>query len=149
MQDIFNKGDNAEIINRIRKINNDSRSLWGKMSAAEMLFHCREPIRVSLGELYIKQGLIGKLFGKIALKQALSNKPFKKGVPTSEEFKPKGSFDLEAEKAKLIEIISSLVNKDPDSIGKNPHPFFGMLTPQQWSLITWKHLDHHLSQFGE
>ena len=113
MHDIYDKEENQKIIERIRKISDDSKALWGKMSAAEMLFHLQEPIRVSLGELKLKQGLMGKLFGKMAMKQVLSDKPFKKGVPTSDEFKPNGNYDLEKEKAKLIEIVSSLVEKSP------------------------------------
>jgi len=148
MHDIYNKEENQKIIERIRKISNDSKALWGKMNAAEMLFHLQEPIRVSLGELKLKQGLMGKLFGKMAMKQVLSDKPFKKSVPTSDEFKPNGNYDLENEKEKLIKIVSSLVERAPDSIGKNPHPFFGKLTPEEWSIITWKHINHHLTQFG-
>lgn len=149
MKDIFNKEDNTAILNRIRKIHAGSKPLWGKMGAEEMLFHCQEPIRVSLGELKLKRGLLGILFGKMALKQALSDKPFKKGVPTSDEFKPKGKYELEAEKEKLISLVESLAVKGPGAISRDPHPFFGPMTPEEWSLITWKHLDHHLSQFGE
>jgi hypothetical protein len=28
------------------------------------------------------------------------------------------------------------------------HPFFGALTPDEWSTGKYKHLDHHLGQFG-
>ena len=27
-------------------------------------------------------------------------------------------------------------------------PFFGTMTPQEWDIIQFKHLDHHLNQFG-
>ncbi len=148
MKSLFNKEDNAEMIDRIRKINADSKPLWGKMDAAGMLFHLQEPIRVSLGELKLKRGFLGILFGKMALKQVLSDKPFRKGVPTSDEFKPVGNHDLEAEKEKLVKLVSSLAEKGAAGISKNPHPFFGVLTPEQWSIITWKHLDHHFTQFG-
>ncbi|HMT10022.1 MAG TPA: DUF1569 domain-containing protein [Ignavibacteria bacterium] len=148
MQDISNKNENTKIIARIEKINADSKPLWGKMDAGEMLFHLQEPIRVSLGELKLKRGLAGFLFGKIALKQVLSDKPFRKGVPTSDGFKPIGKYEIETEKKKLIKLVSSLTENSTLVIGKNPHPFFGVLTPEQWSILTWKHLDHHLKQFG-
>ena len=148
MHDIYDKEENQKIIERIRKISNDSQAMWGKMSAAEMLFHLQEPIRVSLGELKTKQGLLGKLFGKMALKEVLSDKPFKKGVPTSNEFKPKSKYDLDTEKEKLIKLVSSLAEMGPAAITSNPHPFFGTLTPVEWGIITWKHINHHLTQFG-
>ncbi len=148
MNDLYNKEDNRIIIERIRKISTDSKAEWGKMDAAGMLFHLQEPIRVSLGELKLKHGLIGKLFGKMALKEVLSDKPFKKGVPTSNEFKPRSNHDLETEKEKLIKLVSILAEKGPAAISSNPHPFFGKLTPEEWGIITWKHINHHLTQFG-
>ena len=148
MNNLFNKEDNLVIIERFRKISTDSKAEWGKLDAAGMLFHLQEPIRVSLGELKLKQGFLGKLFGKMALKEVLSDKPFKKGVPTSNEFKPKSSYDLEAEKEKLIKLVTSLAEKGPAAISTNPHPFFGKLTPEEWGIITWKHINHHLTQFG-
>ena len=148
MKSLYNKEDNTEMVTRIQKINEDSKPLWGKMDAAGMLFHLQEPIRVSLGELSIKRALIGKLFGKMALKQVLSDKPFRKSVPTSDGFRPKGTHDIKEEKEKLLRLVSSLAEKGPAAISKNPHPFFGVLTPEQWSIITWKHIDHHLTQFG-
>lgn len=148
MYDLFNKEDNQKIIERINKINSDSKAQWGKMSAAEMLYHCRQPLRVGFGELKLKHGLMGKLFGNIAKKQVLSDKPFKKGLPTDGNFKPKGNYDLEKEKAGLIELVNKLAEGGPGAITKEPHPFFGSLTPAEWNSITWKHLDHHLLQFG-
>ena len=29
-----------------------------------------------------------------------------------------------------------------------PHPFFGEITPAEWAMGMYKHLDHHLRQFG-
>ena len=31
---------------------------------------------------------------------------------------------------------------------RHPHPFFGALSPQDWSRGMYKHMDHHLRQFG-
>jgi Protein of unknown function (DUF1569) len=31
---------------------------------------------------------------------------------------------------------------------KHPHNFFGKLTPLEWATGMYKHLDHHLRQFG-
>ncbi|MFD1127776.1 DUF1569 domain-containing protein [Paenibacillus provencensis] len=31
----------------------------------------------------------------------------------------------------------------------NPHPFFGKLTSEEWSIGLYKHLDHHLKEFGK
>ncbi|NOS86389.1 MAG: DUF1569 domain-containing protein [Ignavibacteria bacterium] len=148
MYNLYNKEDNLEIIERIQKVNRDSVRQWGKMSAAEMLFHCRQPLRVGFGEMKLKRTLLGILFGKIAKKQVLDGKPIKKGLPTDKNFKPKDNHDLETEKAALIKIVGRFAADGPGAITKEPHPFFGRLTPEEWSILTWKHLDHHLTQFG-
>jgi hypothetical protein len=148
MHDLYNSEDNQKIINRIQKIDQSSVRQWGKMSAAEMLFHCRQPLLVGFGEIKLNRSMLGILFGRIALKQVLSGKPTKKGLPTDKNFKPKGSHDLETEKAKLIEIVGRFATQGPGAITAELHPFFGSLTPEEWSILTWTHLDHHLSQFG-
>ena len=53
--------------------------------------------------------------------------------------------DFEKEKQILLEMI---MNFKEENIVDTPHPFFGKLTKEQWSKGTWKHLDHHLQQFG-
>ncbi len=149
MNDLYNKEVNRIIIERIRKISSDSKAQWGKMDAAGMLFHCRQPLRVCFGEIILKRTLLGILFGKIAKKQVLDGKPIKKGLPTDKNFKPKDNHDLETEKEALIKIVGRFAADGPEAISKEPHPFFGLLTPEEWSILTWKHLDHHLTQFGE
>ncbi len=148
MKNLYNKDDNQQMVERISKLNPTAKAEWGKMSPAEMLFHCQQPIRAGLEEIKLKRSFAGLLFGKIAKKQVLSDKPFKKGLPTDKNFKPNGSYDFEKEKAGLIEIVSRLAKLGPGGITKEQHPFFGTLTPEEWNNITWKHLDHHLSQFG-
>lgn len=147
MYNLFNKEDNQKIIERIQKVNRDSVRQWGKMSAAEMLFHCRQPLRVGFGEMKLKRTLLGILFGKIAKKQVLDGKPIKKGLPTDKNFKPKDNHNLETEKAALIKIVGRFAADGPGAITKEPHPFFGRLTPEEWNVLTWQHLDHHLTQF--
>ncbi|MDZ4803510.1 MAG: DUF1569 domain-containing protein [Candidatus Eisenbacteria bacterium] len=29
-----------------------------------------------------------------------------------------------------------------------PNPIFGNLSVDEWGKLSWKHLDHHLRQFG-
>lgn len=53
--------------------------------------------------------------------------------------------DFEKEKGPLIGMINAF-NKE--TMSKEPHPFFGKLTNEQWSKGLWKHTDHHLQQFG-
>ncbi|MEO8514629.1 MAG: DUF1569 domain-containing protein, partial [Ignavibacteria bacterium] len=83
-----------------------------------------------------------------AKKQMLSDKPFKKGLPTDKNFIPASDIDFQKEKQELIKIVSILPDKGRDGLSRGPHPFFGNLSPDEWNTLTSKHLDHHLSQFG-
>ena len=98
---IFNSTDNHEIIHRIKKLTSDSKAEWGKMNAAQMLAHCQVPIHVALGDVKLKRGLIGVLFGKLAKKKLVGDEPFKKGLPTDKKFIVKDKRDFEDEKKEL------------------------------------------------
>ena len=146
MPSLFNSSDNNSVKERINKLTPDNPPLWGKMNVAEMLAHLQRPILVAFGELKLKRGLLGFLFGKIAKKQMLADKPFKKNMPTVKEFKVAAE-DFANEKNILLSCIDRF-NEGPQIITKAAHPFFGKMTLEEWDMLQWKHLDHHLRQFG-
>jgi transposase InsO family protein len=45
-------------------------------------------------------------------------------------------------------VIDRFVAAGPKSCTTHPHSFFGPLTPEEWAILMYKHLDHHLRQFG-
>jgi hypothetical protein len=149
MKSLFNKGDNQEIINRISTLTAASQAQWGKMNVGQMLTHCQEPLRVAYGDLKLKRGLIALLFGAYVKKKLTKDEqPFGKNLPTDNAFivvEPKG---FEEEKKKLIGVVQKFEQVGPSGITKEKHPFFGSMTPNEWDIIQWKHLDHHLKQFG-
>lgn len=147
MKSIFNPADNAEIIERIEKLRADSNAQWGKMNVSQMLSHCQKPIEVGTGKLKIKRTFIGFLFGRMVLKQ-LFNKPFKQNLPTDKNFLVKSEVDFENEKNQLINYCRQFAEKGNSIIIVDQHPFFGSMTKEQWDLLLWRHLDHHLNQFG-
>jgi len=147
MKSLFNTEENNLKKERINKLTPHSQPLWGKMNVSQMLAHMQAPMLVSFGELKLKGGLMGFLFGKMAKKQMLMDKPFKKSMPTMKEFKV-AEKDFETEKNTLLSYIDRFVTEGPKIITKLPHPFFGKLTLEEWDILQWKHLDHHLRQFG-
>ena len=148
MKSIYNRTDNQEMVSRINKLTPDTKANWGKMTVSQMLAHCGKPIEAGFGSLKLKRGLMGILFGKMAKKSMLSDKPFKQGLPTDKHFIIKDNLNFDEEKNKLVGLISKIAETGPDGISKEPHPFFGPLTTEEWDALTWKHLDHHLRQFG-
>lgn len=85
--------------------------------------------------------LIGPLFKSLLV----NAKPFKRGIATDKSFIIADSRDFEVEKSKLIDMVNHFT---PEAMVDEPHPIFGKMTKEEWSKGTWKHLDHHLQQFG-
>jgi hypothetical protein len=148
MKSIFSAADNQEIVYRIQRLGPNSRAEWGKMTVGQMLVHTQRPLRVAFGELKLKRTLIGYLFGNLARKQLASPVPFKKNLPTDGNFIVKTRSDFDLEKKKLTALVQDFVKVGVNGLTKEPHPFFGKLTTEEWDTLTWKHLDHHLRQFG-
>lgn len=144
---IFNTTDVGEFIQRIEKLTPASKAQWGKMNINQMLAHCQQPLKVATGELKLKRTLMGRVFGKMAKKQ-LMNRPFKKSIPTDKNFVIKDPSAFETEKSQLIALLSRFPERGVALLSKEPHPFFGPLTPHEWDVLQTKHLDHHLTQFG-
>lgn len=56
--------------------------------------------------------------------------------------------EFEIEREKLKQKISTFQKNGPEKCTTHHHPFFWKLTPEQWGKGIYKHLDHHLKQFG-
>jgi hypothetical protein len=149
MKNLFNTSDNKEIIDRIGRLTANSKAEWGKMSAGQMLVHAQRPLQVAFGELKLKRTLIGLLFGNMAKKKlARGEEPFSKNLPTDKNFIVTDQHNVEEEKTRLIALVQKFAQVGPEGITKEPHPFFGIMTTQEWDTLMCKHLDHHLRQFG-
>ncbi len=149
MPSIFNLSDNNELTDRINQLTPITLSQWGKMTVSQMLLHCQQPIKVAHGTLHLKPNKLLVFFlGKSAKKKLMQPQPFGKGMPTAKEFKITHEPDFEQSKAELIDLIQVFAEQGHNSIKNLKHPFFGTMTIEEWDALQWKHLDHHLKQFG-
>ena len=148
MKNLFTPAANREMVDRINTLTSDTKPLWGKMTAAQMLAHCQVPLHVALGEKQLKGGLMAFLFGRIAKKQLVKDEPFKRNLPTAPSFIVKGDRNFTEEKTELIDLVQRFGKSDAEEIAKRPHPFFGKMNAEEWNTLQYKHLDHHLRQFG-
>jgi uncharacterized protein DUF1569 len=137
-----------ELKHRIDKLKPDTQRQWGKMDVAQMLAHLNNAMEANLGHKALRQSFIGKIFGRLAKKSITNEAPFKQGLPTAPEFVVADARDFSREKEKLMGLITRLSSSDPEALAKNTHPFFGKMTAQEWNNLNYKHLDHHLRQFG-
>lgn len=146
IKNLFEPAVKQDIVARIHKLTPQSRSRWGRMNVAQMLAHCQKPIEVALGIHKPEGNWILNTFGPLLKSFLYNGKPYRRGLPTDPSFIMTGSEkDFHNEKQKLLDLIQRL---NETSLTDKKHPVFGRLTKEQWSKATWKHLDHHLRQFG-
>jgi len=138
----------SEINRRLSRLSPESAAVWGKMNAAQALAHCSAAIEVPLGDASPPRLMVGRLLGW-AVKPMFSNeKEFGRNGPTDPTFVVARECDLDAERARLSGLIERFVAAGPESSGKYIHSFFGRITGEEWGIGMYKHLDHHLRQFG-
>lgn len=145
MKSILDKATRDEIMARINSLDENSKPEWGKMNVSQMLRHCTKWDEMALGKEKYKQSFLGRLFGKMALKDMLKDEPIKKNLPTVPSFKIKENVDVAEEKVKWLKLL----NEYGDFSGSGfIHPFFGPMTAEQTGYMVYKHIDHHLRQFN-
>ena len=145
---LFRAADADSAVTRIERLRPDSKALWGKMDCAQMLTHCQVPLRVATGEKKLKRMLIGVLLGRIAKKKLMKPGDYKRNLPTHPDFVIRDKRDFAREKAELVRLIRGFQKGGPAGLTTEPHAFFGPMTQDEWEILMWKHLDHHLRQFG-
>jgi|KBSSwiStaDraftv2_1062776.scaffolds.fasta_scaffold269439_2 hypothetical protein len=147
MGSILNERDRAEIDSRMRSLTESSTRQWGSMDVTSMLQHLHLSSRMALGELPVASAN-KRAFQKFPLKHLiLYVLPFPKSAPTAPELKSSASASFEEERAALLELLERIGTGPAD--GEGPaHPLFGPMTYREWGVVTYKHADHHLRQFG-
>jgi hypothetical protein len=146
MNSIFNKNDNETIIKRINSLHPNSKAVWGKMTVDQMLKHTEAAVSVAFSEKELKINFFMKLLGKL-LKNKVFNNDFQKNSPTAPEFVFTEKYDFETSKNELIKQFSRFAQGE-QSITLTTHPFWGKMSSTDWDKLMWKHMDHHLRQFG-
>lgn len=146
VKNLFDPAVKQETIERINKLTPQSQRQWGKMDVAQMLAHLQLPIQVAYGTHTVQANWLMKLILPLFKKTMYNEKPWKKGLPTDKSYIMTGKArDFEIEKKQLIDLINQF---DENKIVNERHPVFGKFTKEQCSMSNWKHLDHHLRQFG-
>ncbi len=140
-----------QIKRRIDKLRPDSGRQWGKRSPAQaqVMAHCSLGLEMALGEIRPRRKLVGRLIGLVIKPMVLGNDDgFRRNSPTLDELVVSGEKDLAAESKRLCSLIDRFVTGGPTACTSHPHPYFGPLTPMEWAILQYKHLDHHLRQFN-
>jgi hypothetical protein len=146
---IFNSNDYEMIVKRINSLSDTSKREWGTMTVTEMLAHCTIQLKMALFEFqgtknegsFIFRTSFGRWIG-------LYGPRWQKGTITPSQMKINTQTltikNFNDERIQLLNYLKLVATKD----SFQEHPIFGELNKKDWGRLIWKHLDHHLRQFG-
>lgn len=148
MKTVFDPGVRDELIIRIGGLSASDKALWGKMDVGQMVKHCVLWQEWVLQGKRLKRVFPGRLIGGMLLKKEMSSEVMRKNNPSSVELiVTDKDIDLSWEKEVLVGLVREYGGYVYPAEGFI-HPFFGKMTREQIGEFAYKHLDHHLQQFG-
>ena len=148
MKNLFEDSSTMEIKNRIETLKPDSQKQWGKMNSAQMLAHCSAWMEMAAGLNSPPRNFVGRMFGKMAKKSVLGVAPIRRNMPSEKSLIMQDDRDFGAERQRLLDWGDRFSTGGPERCTTHPHCFFGSMSPTEWSIMAYKHLDHHLRQFN-
>lgn len=148
MKNLFQPDAVGEVISRIDKLQATAERQWGKMDAAQMLAHCSASLEMASGRMVCPRIFIGRIIGPLFRPIYSNDKPFSKNSPTDVKLVVSDLRDFTREREQLRVRVRQFYEGGEAGCTKHPHPFFGALTPHEWGTGMYKHIDHHLRQFG-
>lgn len=149
LPNIFSKEVSEGVIDRINSLSPSTQPLWGKMNVAQMFAHCCVAYEMVYTDKHPQPGFfMGFILKNFVKRMVVSPKPYPKSSKTAPAFLVSDEKDFEAEKQRLIdyiretEVLGSYIFDGKKSLS------FGHLSANEWNNMFYKHIDHHLKQFG-
>lgn len=149
MENLLNQKDCEKIVQRFNSITSLSERLWGRMDVNQMVVHLKDQLDIALGIKAAKaQGplLYRTMLGRWFVFYLLPYRRGKEVTPKEMDATLNGTIitDFESDKHLLLTRIKEFTMANDFS----PHPFFGKISKKDWGRLAWKHINHHLLQFG-
>lgn len=137
------------LIARLEKLQPNSERRWGSMTPHEMLCHLADSFRGVLGEREVSgrsTWMSRHIVKFIAIHTPI---PWPKGVPTMPEVNPRDKGTRPGDFARDRETVVSLMRRFVHRETRyTRHPMFGEMSRAEWLKWAFRHVDHHLRQFG-
>lgn len=150
MRTLWNAADRAALLARLDTLTPASPRRWGRMSVAEMTAHLLESMKITFDEKPVAVLPGRRPPGFVRWLVIFSPLPWPRGVlRTSPEYLADNP-DLRHFAAYRADLRACLERfaVPQDSLHFGRHALFGNLTTAEWGALTWRHLNHHLTQFG-
>lgn len=149
MKNLFDPKVTHELINRINQLKPETPPLWGKMTVDQMLAHCSIAYEMAFTNKHPKPNAFMRFLLKTFVKKGVvSETPYPKNSRTAPVFIISDRKNFEEEKSRLIKYLEHTLSLGADHFEGKESLSFGPMTSQEWNNLFYKHLDHHLTQFG-
>jgi len=149
LPNIFTSTVTEEIIGRINQLKPDSQAQWGKMNVAQMLAHCNVTYEMVYEDKHPRPNVFIGFILKLLVKNKVVNEvPYSKKEQAAPQFLIKDTKNFELEKSRLIAHLEKTQELGESHFEQKESHSFGKLTAIEWNNMFYKHLNHHLSQFG-
>jgi hypothetical protein len=149
MKNLYEAPTLEEVKKRLAQLRPDSQRQWGTMNPGQAMAHCSAAMEWAVGDSFPPRMFIGRILGPIVKSKVLANdEPMRRNAPTAKSLVMKEDRDLGKEQERLRRLLERFAAVGPAGCTRHPHTFFGSLTPQEWAALMYKHVDHHLRQFG-
>ncbi|WP_394993733.1 DUF1569 domain-containing protein [Emticicia sp.] len=149
LPNIFTNTVSDAVIQRINQLSPSTQPIWGKMSVDQMLAHCNVTYEMIYDDIHQKPNVFMKFILKMLVKNMVVNEaPYKKNNQTAPQFIIKEAKNFEIEKKRLIDYITKTQQLGESHFDSKESHSFGALNKIEWNNMLFKHLNHHLTQFG-
>jgi uncharacterized protein DUF1569 len=149
MKSFYDAACVSEVKARLQRLQPESPRQWGKMNAPQAVAHCSTAMEWALGGKHPPRMFVGRIVGHFVKPLVFrDDEPMRRNSPTSPDLIVADPRDLTKEREQLCSQIDRFAKGGPAICTTAPHPFFGRLTPDEWAVLMYKHVDHHLRQFG-
>ncbi len=148
---IFEASTTKSVLDRLEQLKIDSQAEWGKMNAAQMLAHLNVPYEmVYKPENFKRPGWFGRKMATFFAKKMVvgDDTRYPKNGRTAPDFIISDERDFKVEMKKLVEHIKTTESKGVSFFDGKESMSLGALSAKEWSNMFYKHIDHHLNQFG-
>ncbi len=133
---------------RIAALTAETEPAWGSMNTAQMCAHCAEVAEVAGGKPLVGTPWFIRLIGGFIKRMVLSDRPYPRSSRTHPQYLISSAVEFDEQKARLLKILGELHEVGCEAAEGTVHPIFGVMTAEETGHATYKHLDHHLTQFG-
>ncbi|MCC2589807.1 DUF1569 domain-containing protein [Chryseobacterium sp. MFBS3-17] len=150
LKSLHRESDYREILQRLSGLEEKSTPRWGKMNAACMLEHCMRVLQIPLGKVLLPEtsGFVRWIGMLTRTEMRLFNNGIPRNMPTYKVLKVECEVDFDEAMKNLLRALGTYQELVRNNELPATHQLFGSMEPEDWGFMEYKHINHHLKQFG-